>query len=742
MSHERKTPPKSKDSIQPIKFTLDGESNDEWVSSASGNAAAKILFDCVIVLRSSEPHEFKKPKKIVINEPNVTAVVFTGANDSQIACATAKGIAIFALDKPGKPSNFISIPENISNQPMIANYHVIKMCQFRHELVALSQTASEDESTFETCVQVINLSATPTSHVFQLDVRSAFNAGRTVMGRESILCFDINSMYKWNLHCYDMFTGKVNSISVAKPGQRIMNLCSSPEANLIAVTYNKTDETFARIKILKTATFRTNNILLDAIDLDVAPQFIGEILFFIKAGTKEVRCFNANGRAQTSTLVFHTSLTSPRRLFAAGEGVVGIEGFEDGKVQCEIFPYPLSPEIRRKEAKEMTKKLLQSPGFLTPDPASVVMEYVGEDIGNVTSDAFLVGRMNIGPCRSLSPIGQDHRCFSDGVNPWIWVWDEAHFSEKSEMKFMPMPLTESGGQSFFIELGKNQIGQISNVEQKLIVYKKSETAAGLFFTKEKELPFQIEKPIKGYLDTLLSCQSPDGRVLIARKGYDKTIQILDLEKMEKKSVKADDYIKTVEFLGLGHLDQIQFLPPKYIIAKGNVYELPKKDWRFFKSESTLKKNSRFYYYKFWMLNDHQALAQHNGSLYLYHFDPKTIEFKEDKTIAPYIDLEDVEVLPNGNILMINRDITDSHVILRDLLLYDPKTNEFKTLIESTPEKPISHFFLIDGGMIGMIVKNKESKKDEFNIDFLQIPEIVNVYKKERKEAKDEKRPGP
>lgn len=750
MTGERKIPPKPKNPFDPIAFTLEGESKQEWVSSATGHASARILPDRVVILSSTKAHEFKQPAEIIIREPNVTAVAFLGKDQDQIACATSQGVTVWELKQPDKYLRHFAKPRDITD------YHVVQMGEVQNpgsasdSLVTLLQASK----TSPIYMHIIDLKG-KTSSIAKLNNNSELDANRAIIEENRTLLFidDKSDLQRFYISTGEK-CGYLGRYFENPKGATIINLCCSYHELSpppIAATYwlSETDHPHAFIKFLDKRTMKGDNLELpDHVDPRIQPKYIGEDLFYLKDGTDEIRCFNPLVQTKTSTLVFHTSFKNPRRLFAAGEGIIGVEGHKDKRVQCEIFPY--SPEAIKIYSKYAATELLKDVR-LSPDIANVVMSYVADDIA---IDDTYVGKMDIGSCSALFPIGQDHRFFSDGSSPCLW--DARRISEAGEMQYRLMPLDKPGGidkpggRSFFISLRKDLIGQISTAEQKLIVHRINEADAEESFTRINELPFQI-KATRGD-ESLLSYQLPDGRVIVA-SDRDNLIQLINPEKLEKKSVKNDECIHKMK-IELDYSDlitQIQFIPPNFILITkihgSTIYELSSKDsglFGFFKDKNQFLSNGKDIYLEtslelahptnthFWMINNSRALVSSSfHSLEIRDFDPKTLQFKNVEKIAD-LRPEYVELLPNGNALIGIR-----HYGI-DIMMYDSKTNKLNILMESTQKKCIDSFFLIEGETIGIFIQDPKNKKNL--IEFYNIPEIVNLYS-QRAEI-EEKRSGP
>ena len=739
----------------PLRFTLESESKsesmDEWVSSPSGHACARIFPDKVLILTSKSENEFKKPIEIVIEEPNVKAIVFlkTAYVQNQLVFATKNGIKVYDMHDPKKTVHAINFDKPYDE----ADFSTVKMflaesSTYFHEITErtvfiIHQTKTSSETPEINLIKV-NLLSSKIERV-KIHSHDALDVNRSVIRDNQLLCANRNS----KLECFSVSDGKQCEASwpyVAESFKAFNNLKDCTIHNI----WTEPDLKFTRCSITalhfedssKTHSLRIYNDnerkashIRARVNFAVAPLIIKRELFYLEADSNDIYLFDSfKGE---SIFIFHTSLKNPRHLLPAGEGNICVEGNdENGKLVYQMFAF--SEAAKKAQMRVHNKKEVGSTisgtllNFLSPDPAGIVMSYLpNADI----PDKFLTGRMNAVPNLPLSAIDPNHRFFSDKTNHWIW--DASRVDKNGGMHFIPL----SGylKVSEVIWLGNNRIAQICNKE-KLIVYKLIETSMGCEAQQEtKELDFPIK--LGKYSDSeFLTCQLPDSRVLITHKNSD-VIYMIDLPPKQNTTTAAH-YFKEIMSLKGAQIYTLNILHPNFLRVTVDrpethnmvaiLFQIQCNPGQRACSLKEVAQKNVGCEINCWVTHTNHALTYQRSMFFLSKEFNQKVALDSDVLIHIFREGKvpqkiKIEMLPDDSFLFAqNTSLKEReriHII--DILIYDLKTKQSRVLIESSPEKEITNFFLINGGTLGLQVRNTQV---QYSYEFHNLPEIRSLYK--------------
>ena len=775
--NEHNPPPKpedskgSKGSPKPLRFTLEteskDESKDEWISSVSGHACARIFPDKVFILTSKSEDEFKQPEEIVIEEPNVKAVVFLKETpvQNQLVCATKNGVKVYDIYDPKKPVLTLNFDKPYEE----ADFSSVKMSTIEvspyntRTLFIIHQTKTSSKAPEINFIK-INLLSKKIELLEKIHYADALDVNKSVIRVDELICANRNS----KLVCFSLSYGKgkqraaygyyLNNFEAFNNlnGCTIHNIWTQPDlqykyCHITALHYEDSSKTH-NVRIYSDVDKMVCDIVA-RVNYKVAPLIIKRTIFYLEADTNDIYSFDPSNGPGKSTFVSHTYLKDPRHLLPVGEGKFCVEGNVNGKLVYEMFScseVANKAHMRIYEKKEVVSAIKNTllDLHLVPDVADLIISYTPYcDI----PDEFFVDRMNEVPSYSLSAIDPDHRFFSDKFNPWIW--DARHVDKNGEMQLIPLlGSSEPPRISEVIWLGNNRIAQICN-RQKLIVYALIETSKGCEAHQEsKELDFPI-KPNKARSGEFLTCQLPDSRVLFACK-LSNVISMIDLPPQQNTTPTAH-YFKEIMTLKGAWIYTLNILHPDFIRVK--VYRPIASKWEtlMFQIQSkpkqracslkkaTLKMKDTVRSEYFWVTHTNHVLTYLGRKILSSEFDPK-MGLVNDKCIYTFPHLKEppimmIEMLPNGGFLFAHRSLFKV-VSTIDVLIYNPQTNDTRVLIGSSPEKEIEGFFLTNGGTLGLNVKGMQR---QYRYEFHNFPEIRDLYKPTSKitakETKEEKK---
>jgi hypothetical protein len=154
----------------------------------------------------------------------------------------------------------------------------------------------------------------------------------------------------------------------------------------------------------------------------------------------------------------------------------------------------------------------------------------------------------------------------------------------------------------------------------------------------------------------------------------------------------------------------------------------------------------------WITSTNCVVVRDDRRLRIWEFDAKKVELINERTIIETKRIKsinrrlaylgrNVAILPNGAILLMIY-----HSGLGELLMYDHKTDQLTSLMQSSINKQIKNFFLYKNGEIVLIISdpNKKPRIPEADFEIHHFPEVMCLYQQaeapEVKKESDAERP--